>query len=143
MSSRFVNKLNVLSYIFEEENHVVVLKWPKRMLEYYFSKEFTLFDCNTNNLKKLTNEVKDIIHAEDTDNSDKVMIRNTKILSTSNTLKSLAVDKCFHSSYIQTEFNDKKEMIINIFSEYVEPLLKDINHPTLIQEWKLHLDAVE
>ena len=32
-------------------------------------------------------------------------------------------------------------MIINIFSEYVRPLLKDINHPSLIQEWKLKLDA--
>ena len=32
-------------------------------------------------------------------------------------------------------------MIINIFSEYVEPLLKDINHPALLQEWKLNIDA--
>ena len=34
-------------------------------------------------------------------------------------------------------------MIINIFSEYVEPMLKDINHPVLLQEWKLNLDAAE
>ena len=34
-------------------------------------------------------------------------------------------------------------MIINIFIEYVEPLLKYINHPTLLQEWKLNLDAEE
>ena len=32
-------------------------------------------------------------------------------------------------------------MIINIFSAYVVTLLKDINHPLLIQEWKLNLDA--
>ena len=31
-------------------------------------------------------------------------------------------------------------MIFNIFSEYVVPLLKDINPPTLLQEWKLNLD---
>ena len=31
-------------------------------------------------------------------------------------------------------------MIINIFIAYVEPLLKDINHPALLQEWKLNLD---
>ena len=36
------------------------------MLEYYFSKWFTLFDCDTNNLEKLPNESKDRIHAEDT-----------------------------------------------------------------------------
>ena len=34
-------------------------------------------------------------------------------------------------------------MIINIFSAYVELLLKDINHPALLQEWKLNLDAAE
>ena len=32
-------------------------------------------------------------------------------------------------------------MIINIFSEYVLPLLKDINHPELLQEWKINPDA--
>ena len=32
-------------------------------------------------------------------------------------------------------------MVINIFSVYVVPLLKYINHPALLQEWKLNLDA--
>ena len=32
-------------------------------------------------------------------------------------------------------------MIIKIFSAYVAPLLKDINHPAFLQEWKLNLDA--
>ena len=32
-------------------------------------------------------------------------------------------------------------MIINIFSTYDVTLLKDINHPTLLQEWKLNPDA--
>ena len=111
------------------------------MLEYYLSKVFNIFDCNTNNLVKLPNKVKDRIHEEDTYNYDKFMICNTTIPSKSNTLKNLVVNKSFHSSYIQTELNDKKETIINIFSEYVEPLLKYINHPALLQEWKLNLDA--
>ena len=34
-------------------------------------------------------------------------------------------------------------MVIKIFSAYVEPLLKYINHPALLQEWKLNLDAAE
>ena len=33
------------------------------------------------------------------------------------------------------------KMIINICSAYVVPLLKYINHPEFIQEWKLNLDA--
>ena len=32
-------------------------------------------------------------------------------------------------------------MIINIFSAYVVPLLTYINRPTLLQEWKLNIDA--
>ena len=32
-------------------------------------------------------------------------------------------------------------MIIKIFSAYIVPLLKDINHPALLLEWKLYLDA--
>ena len=115
-------------------NTFVILKYTKRMLEYYFSKGFKLFERNTNNLAKLPNGVKHRIHAEETDNSDKVMTCTTTIPSTSNTLKNLAVNEGFHSSYIQTELNDKKEMILNIFSAYVEPLLKDINHPALLQE---------
>ena len=90
---------------------------------------------------KLPNEVKDRIHAEETDNSDKVMTCTTTISSTSNKLKNLAANRGFHSSYIRREFNDKKDMIINIFGAYVVPLLKDINHTALIQERKLNLDA--
>ena len=86
----------------KNKNPVVILKFPTRMLEYYFSKGFTLFDCNTNNLAKLPNDVKYRTHAEDAGNSDKVMICSTTIISKPNTLKNLAVNKGFHSSYIQT-----------------------------------------
>ena len=125
----------------KNKDSVVILKYPKRILEYYFSKVFTLFECNTNNLAKLPKEVKNIIHAEDTENSDKFMTCTTKILSTTNTLKNLAINKVFHYSSIQREFNDKNNMIINIFSAYVEPLLKYINHQSLLQEGKLNIDA--
>ena len=33
------------------------------------------------------------------------------------------------------------EIIIKIFSSYVEPLLKDINHTTLLQKWKMNLNS--
>ena len=34
-------------------------------------------------------------------------------------------------------------MIINIFSAYDVPLIKEINHPALLQEWRLNIDAAE
>ena len=51
----------------------------------------------------------------------------------------MVVNKSLHSSYIQTECNDKILMIIIIFSAYFVPLLKHINNPVLLQEWKLNL----
>ena len=63
------------------------------------------------------------------------------INSTSNTLTNLLLNKSLHSSYIKKSFNDKEVIIINKFILYVLPLLKDINHPALLQEWKLNLDA--
>ena len=71
------------------------------MLEYYLSKGITILEYNDNNLEKLPNDVKQSIHAEETDDSDKVMTCINKIPSTSNTLKNLVVNKSLHSSYIQ------------------------------------------
>ena len=33
--------------------------------------------------------------------------------------------------------------MINIFSTYVAPQIKEIHHPELLQEWKLNIDAAE
>ena len=57
----------------------------------------------------------------------------TKITPTSNTLKNLVVDNFFHSYYIQRDFNANKEIIVSMFSAYIESLLKYINHPAFIQ----------
>ena len=87
--------------LLKNKDTVVILKCPKRIFEYYFSKGFTYFDWNIINLAKLPSEVKDRVHAEYIDNSDKVMICSTTITSTSNTLKNLAVNISFHYLYIQ------------------------------------------
>ena len=113
----------------KNEDSVVILKFPNRMFGYYFSKLFIHFDCDEIVFKKLPYKVKDRIGAEITDNSDKVMICSTTIPPTSNTLKSLFVNATSHSSYIQKEFNDEKEVIINTFSAYVATLIKEIYHP--------------
>ena len=63
-------------------NSIVILKFPKMMLEYYFSIWFNILDCNGNNLEKLPNEVKQKIHAEETDNSEKCITCINTIPST-------------------------------------------------------------
>ena len=72
--------------------------------------------------------------------SDYVLIFTTGIPYISNTLNKLWIPSDFHSSYMQTIYNDKQESINNIFVTYVEPLLDNINHPALVEEWKLNLD---
>ena len=71
------------------------------MLESQFSKGLSILECNMNNLAKIPNDIKQIINAEETDNSDKVTTCINTIPSTSNTLKNLVVNKSLHSSYIQ------------------------------------------
>ena len=73
--------------------------------------------------------------------SDYVMTFTTKIPSIPNTLKKLWIQSYLHSYYIKTIYNGKEYSINIIFSKYVEPLLDDINHPALLQERKIIIDA--
>ena len=81
---------------------IVILKCPKRILEYYFSKGLGILEYNLNHLTKNPNEVKQIIDAEETRNLDYVMTYINTIPSTSDTLKKLLLHKSLHSYYIQT-----------------------------------------
>ena len=106
MNSIFVNELNVLSWIFEEKILLSYSNFLKGCWNTIFQKDLLFLVAILIIWQNFQNEVKDRIHAEDTDNSNKVMICNTTIPSTSNTLNKLAVNKSFWSSYIKTEFND-------------------------------------
>ena len=86
---------------------IVILKCPKRMLEYYFLKGFGILECNSNNLKKIPNLAKQMIHAEETHHSAYVMTFNTTIPFISNTLKKFLLRSSLNSYYIQTKYNDK------------------------------------
>ena len=68
---------------------IVVLKCPRRMMEYYFSKGFGILERNSNSLKEIPNSAKERIHQEETHDSEYVITCNTTIPSISNTLKKL------------------------------------------------------
>ena len=76
-------------------------------------------------------------------NSDLVGLCYTTITATSNTLKNLYISKYYHSSYSTDNFNNQKEAMDRLFSTYVTPQIKEIYHPSIIQEWKLNIDAAE
>ena len=81
--------LNLLSCqgFLKNNDSVVILKCPNMISEYYFNKEFVIFECDEDHFKKLLSEVKDRFGAELTVNTDLVMLCFTTMPSTSNTLK--------------------------------------------------------
>ena len=87
--------------------------------------------------------VKERFGAEVKVNSDLVMLCYTNITSTSNTLKNLVINSNYHSSYSTEKFNAKNEQMRKLFSTYVTPQIKEINHPEIIKEWKLNIYATE
>ena len=110
------------------------------MLEYYFSKSFVVLECNSNKLKRISNEEKNN-SCNGMHDSDYVMTFTTTIFSISNTLKKLFLQYDLYSSYNQNKYIGKYEIIQNIFITYVEPLLNYINHNKFLQEWKINIDA--
>ena len=92
-----------MSWFFEEHKIYCHIKVYHKDSGILYKKGFGILECNFNNLAKLTNEVKQIIHAEETDNSDYVMTCTNTIPSISNTLNKLLLHKIIYSSYIQTE----------------------------------------
>ena len=72
-----------------------------------------------------------------------VVLCYTTIPSTSNTLKNLLAHSNYHSFYTTQEFNTKKGQMSTIFNTYVTPKIKEINHPAILQKWKLNIDAAD
>ena len=69
------------------------------------------------------------------------MTCTTAITSLSKTLKKLLLQYDFYSLYKQTKYIGKYEIIHNIVSKYVEPLLNYIKYNALVQQLKLNFDA--
>ena len=59
--------MNLMSFhgFLKNINSVVILKYPKSILEYYFSKGFTILEWNDNNLEKIPKEVEQRIRVKE------------------------------------------------------------------------------
>ena len=77
----------------------------------------------------------------DMNDSDYVIIFTTEITSISTNFKKLWIISYLKSSYSKTIYNDEEENIDNIFIIFVELLLDYINHPALVEEWKINIDV--
>ena len=73
--------------------------------------------------------------------SDFVMACYTEIPSVENTINKFHIRSDLSSGYIHKFYHDKKDIIDELFCKYIKPLLKGIDNPALIQEWKKNIDA--
>ena len=80
------------------------------------------------------------IHAIDKQKNH-VIAKTTEIYSVTNTTKKLHIQSDLHLVYKQNFYHDKEKEMYELFDEYHIPLLKDIDHPELIQQWRRNLDA--
>ena len=74
-------------------------------------------------------------------NSDLVILCYTTITSTSNTLKNLYISKDYHSSYSTEKSILKNKQWTDYSVHILQQKIKEIYHPSIIQEWKLNIDA--
>ena len=70
-----------------------------------------------------------------------VMAKNKAIYSVANNTKKLHIQFDLNFIYKQNFYHDKQNEIDILFDEYNVPLLDDLDHPALIEEWKQNLDA--
>ena len=132
-----------MSWFINNNDSIVILKCPNRMSKYYFNKGFTELKCDEDHLKKIPDLVKERVGAVSTENIDLVMLCSTTITYTSSTLKNLYIGTQYHSFYSTDNYSDQTEKMDRLFKTYITPQLKEIHHPSILQEWKLNIDAKE
>ena len=93
-------------------------------------------------MSSVPNDVKLRIHAINKQKIYYVMACYTKISSVANTKNKFYILSNFHYVYQQKFYHDKQE-IIEKYIWILYSLIKNIDHPELIQEWKQNIDAVD
>ena len=111
------------------------------MVNNYLEKVFCIIKKDSKQLSMLPNDVKlinNVIYQLDT---YFVMAKNKAIYSVSNTIKTLHIQTNMYLIYKQDFYKDKQQEIDNFFIKYLVPVMNDLDHPELIEEWKQNIDA--
>ena len=127
--------MNLVScHIFKEKPNLTVISHCRYfLLNNYLAENFLLF-------QKTLNSVKLRIHAIEKLETDFVMAKNTSISSVANNIKKFHIQSNLNFIYKQKFYHDKQYEMDTLCDEYSITLLIDINHPTLIEEWKRNID---
>ena len=120
-----------------ENNPTVILSYHRKLVDYYISKGFDIIEKNSSDLIDVHLRVKQIINAEILHKNDYEMACYIENPSDVNSLKIITICSSLYREFESTYYNDKRDAIRYIFGEYIKQYLKDIDHPALIEEWKL------
>ena len=63
--------------------------------------------------------------------------------SVATSIKKFHIQYDLHLIYKQSFYRDKQDETNELFDEYHLPLLKDIDHPAFIEEWKQNIDTAD
>ena len=69
------------------------------------------------------------------------MACTTASYSVANTIKNFRIQSLLHNFYQQNLYPDKQEVMNELLHRCHLPLLKYIDHPELITEWKQNIDS--
>ena len=111
------------------------------LVNYYLEKCLVIIEHNSKHFISNPNDVKLRIHAIVEQKTDHVMACYIAISSVANTLKKFHIQYNFFTVYKQNFYHNKQDKFDEIFDQYYLPLLKYIDHPAFIQEWRENLDG--
>ena len=73
--------------------------------------------------------------------TDYVMVKIEALSAIANTIEQMHIHKNMHMTYMQEFYGPKLKEIDNLFLEYLVTVMKDLEHPALIEERIQNIDA--
>ena len=114
----------------------MILNFRTCLIKKYLSKELSSIEQKKNQLRFLPNYVKSRINLINQLDTDYVMVKNKAILTVSNTIKKLYIQKSKHIIYKQDFYKNKEKEIGDFFLECLVPVMDNINLLAFIEERK-------
>ena len=135
--------INIISChgFMKNTNLTVVLVCRSWLVNYYLEKGFIILEHNSKHSISVLNDAKQIIHDIDKQKTDYVMLCYTLMSFVENTLKKFHIQSNLYNFYKHNFYHNKRDKFDEHFDQYHLHLLKDIDHPALIQKQKQNIDA--
>ena len=110
----------------------MILNCRSHLIKNYLSKVLFVIEQGSKQLNLIPNDVRFRINLVDQLKTYYVMVKNESLSAAANTIKQLYIHKNMHMKYKQDFYKTKESEIDFLFMGYLVPVMKDIEHPSLI-----------